>query len=113
MRVAAVAAGADDVDRPVAGPAQRRRGSAAASIASTIPLSSSTVSPFMRRATTNAADLGRGGLPGQDLVHGRAGLSSLRSRPATSWCRGPRASRRMSASDAIGKQLRPSGGAGG
>ena len=72
--VAPVAARAHDVDRPSG---QVRRAAvtrlAAASMASSIPFSSSTVSPFMRRATTKAPSWAGRGLAGQDLVHGRAG----------------------------------------
>ena len=51
-RVTAIPAGADDVDEPVDAHRRARRLSAAtSSIASSRPSSSSTVSPFIRRAT--------------------------------------------------------------
>ena len=79
-RVAAVAAGADDVDHGVAG-RQRRPARRPPSMASSRPVSSSMVSPFMRRATMNPAIWAGVAAPSRISAIAARARSGVRSAP--------------------------------
>ena len=84
-RVAAVAAGADDVDRPGrAGPPSSGTTSAAPSTASSRPDSSSGVSPFARRATTKPISWAGVASPARIVVIAARAWTAVRSRCSTS-----------------------------
>ena len=95
-RMRMVAAGADDVDdRCRVGPPRTARVDAAVSTASSRPDSSSTLSPFARRATTKRDQLGGRRVAGQDRRHRRARLVGGRGGDGRAAASAARASRRV------------------
>ncbi len=85
----AVAAGADDVEQP---PGHRDRRGAAASIASTRPVTSSMVSPLARSATAKPAIWAGVASPAEHLAHRPGGLGGVEVGAGDEGARGPPAS---------------------